>query len=63
VRAGAETVGRVTSGTWSPTLEKAIGMAYLPPGLAAAGSELTVDVRGRELPARVVELPFYKRPR
>jgi aminomethyltransferase len=63
VRAGGETVGRVTSGTWSPTLEKAIGMAYLPPGLAAAGSELAVDVRGRELPARAVELPFYKRPR
>ena len=63
LRAGGETVGRVTSGTWSPTLERAIGMVYLPPEAAAAGTELVVDVRGRELPARTVELPFYKRSR
>ncbi len=63
VKSGGREVGRVTSGTWSPTLEKAIGLAYLPPALAVPGTELTVDVRGRELPARVVEIPFYKRPR
>jgi aminomethyltransferase len=63
VRAGGETVGRVTSGTWSPTLEKAIGMAYVPPALAAPGAELAIEVRGKELPARVVPMPFYKRPR
>ena len=63
VRAGGEPAGRVTSGTWSPTLEKAIGMAYVPPALAEPGTELAIEVRGRELPARVVEMPFYKRPR
>jgi aminomethyltransferase len=57
------TVGAVTSGTWSPTYEKALGMAYVPPGLAAPGTALTIDVRGKALPAVVVEVPFYKRPR
>jgi len=56
-------VGDVTSGTWSPTFEKALGMAYVPSGLAAAGTPLTLDVRGRSLPAVVVETPFYRRSR
>ena len=38
-------------------------MAYLPPELAAVGTELEVDVRGRPLRARVVQRPFYKRPK
>jgi len=59
---GAE-VGAVTSGTFSPTLERALGMGYLPVGLAAPGTEIVIDVRGRELPARVVPLPFYRRAR
>jgi len=63
VLSGGETVGEVTSGTWSPTLEKAIGMAYVPPALAAPGTPLELDVRGRKLPAAVVELPFYRRPK
>jgi len=54
-------VGRVTSGTWSPTLEKALGMAYVPPALAAPGTTIEIEVRGRRLPAEVVELPFYRR--
>ncbi|HEY9420764.1 MAG TPA: glycine cleavage system aminomethyltransferase GcvT [Thermoanaerobaculia bacterium] len=57
------TVGVVTSGTWSPTFEKALGMAYVPPALASPGTALTLDVRGKEIPAVVVELPFYRRPR
>jgi aminomethyltransferase len=56
-------VGDVTSGTWSPTFEKALGMAYVPSALAATGTPLTLDVRGRSLPAVVVETPFYRRPR
>jgi aminomethyltransferase len=56
-------VGTVTSGTWSPTFEKALGMAYVPPKMAAPGAPLTLDVRGKPLPATVVELPFYRRPR
>ncbi len=54
-------VGRVTSGTWSPTFEKALGMAYVPVELSAPGARLGIDVRGRALPATVVELPFYRR--
>lgn len=54
-------VGRVTSGTYSPTLEKSIAMAYVPAAQAAPGTALTVDIRGQREPARVVKLPFYKR--
>ncbi|MGB3561661.1 MAG: glycine cleavage system aminomethyltransferase GcvT [Thermoanaerobaculia bacterium] len=54
-------VGEVTSGTWSPTFEKALGMAYLPHSLAEPETELALEVRGKLLTARVVELPFYKR--
>ncbi len=61
VRHGDREVGRVTSGTWSPTLEKAIGTAYVPVELADPGTELEIAVRKRRLPAVVVELPFYRR--
>ncbi len=54
-------VGRVTSGTFSPTFEKAIGMAYVPSELAGIGRELEIDRRGRRLAAVQVKLPFYKR--
>jgi aminomethyltransferase len=54
-------VGVVTSGTWSPTFEKALGMAYVGVDQAATGSALEIDVRGRRIPARVVDMPFYKR--
>ncbi len=56
-------VGEVTSGTWSPTFEKALGLAYVPPALAAAGTPLTLDVRGKTLAAKVVDTPFYRRAR
>jgi len=56
-------VGVVTSGTWSPTFEKALGMAYLPVALAEVGTAIEIDVRGRPLAARVAALPFYKRSR
>jgi aminomethyltransferase len=56
-------VGHVTSGTQAPFLKKAIGMAYLPMEQAVPGSEFDVDVSGRKVRARVVTLPFYKRPR
>lgn len=55
-------VGRVTSGTQSPTLGKALGMGFVPPALAEVGSEFAVDIRGKAVPARVVPRPFYKRP-
>jgi aminomethyltransferase len=61
VVAGDRRVGIVTSGTHTPFLKKAIGMAYVPTELAAPGTELNIDVRGRPSAARVVSLPFYKR--
>jgi aminomethyltransferase len=61
VIAGSETVGEVTSGTFSPTLEKPIAMAYVRPQWAPGGTELAVEIRGKLEPARVVPLPFYKR--
>ena len=63
VTAGDRTVGRVTSGTFAPTLNKALAMAYVAPSHAAAGTALAVDVRGKAEAAKVVPLPFYKRPK
>ena len=60
---GNEKAGRVTSGTQTPFLKKAIGMAYLPVEHTAADTEFEVDVRGRRARARVVPMPFYKRAR
>lgn len=54
--------GTVTSGTQTPFLKKAIGMAYVPAG-TAEGDEIEVDIRNRRAKARVVPMPFYKRPR
>lgn len=56
-------VGVVTSGTQTPFLRKAIGMAYVPPALKAPGTELEIDIRGRRAKAVVVPMPFYKRPK
>jgi len=60
---GDRRVGVVTSGTQTPFLKKAIGMAYVPTEMAAVGAEIDIDVRGRASRARVIPLPFYKRPR
>jgi aminomethyltransferase len=54
--------GRVTSGCPSPLLKKNIGMAYVPPADAAIGTEIGISIRGQSAPARIVALPFYKRP-
>jgi aminomethyltransferase len=58
---GDARAGRVTSGTQTPFLKKAIGMGYLPADRAAEGTELDIDIRGRRTRARVVPMPFYKR--
>ncbi|MEW5981711.1 MAG: glycine cleavage system aminomethyltransferase GcvT [Acidobacteriota bacterium] len=63
VFAGDRRVGHVTSGTQTPFLKKAIGMAYLPVDHTAPGTPIDIDVRGRRCRASVVPLPFYKRPR
>ena len=51
-------VGRVTSGGFSPSLNHPIAMAYVEAAAAASGLALTIDVRGKRLPARVVPMPF-----
>jgi aminomethyltransferase len=61
VTAGGSRVGEVTSGTQTPFLKRAIGMAYVPVALATQGTELSIDIRGRASKARVVPLPFYRR--
>lgn len=53
--------GEVTSGGYSPMLDAGIALAYVPAALAAPGTALTVDVRGRPKAATVVEKPIYKR--
>jgi aminomethyltransferase len=58
---GEEQVGRVTSGTFSPTLEKSIAMAYVAVDRSAPGARLDVDLRGKRVPTAVTALPFYKR--
>ena len=56
-----EGVGRVTSGTRTPFLERAVGLAYVPREMAEAGTGLEIEIRERPVEARVVSLPFYKR--
>jgi glycine cleavage system T protein (aminomethyltransferase) len=55
--------GVVTSGTFSPSLERGIGMAYLPPGSAEPGTRIEIDVRGSTRPATVVKKPIYSKER
>ncbi|MBS1942498.1 MAG: glycine cleavage system aminomethyltransferase GcvT [Bacteroidetes bacterium] len=59
VDAEGNVIGRVTSGTMSPSLQKPIGLAYVPKDLSAPGTELRIDVRGKVLKAVVVKTPFY----
>ncbi|HUP56061.1 MAG TPA: glycine cleavage T C-terminal barrel domain-containing protein, partial [Bdellovibrionota bacterium] len=58
---GSREVGVLTSGTQSPSLKQAIGIAYVDTSLSATGSRLTVDIRGVKIPAEVVPTPFYRR--
>ncbi len=58
---GEEQIGRVTSGTFSPTFERPIAMGYVKQTASALGTMLTVDIRGKEHTATVVPLPFYER--
>jgi aminomethyltransferase len=59
--ANGNVVGVVTSGTQSPSLEKAIGLGYVPTSMTALGTEVFILVRGKSLKAVVVSLPFYKK--
>jgi aminomethyltransferase len=59
---GSGEPGVVTSGTQTPTVGRALGLAYVPLAATSPGTRLLVDVRGKDLPAAVVPTPFYKRP-
>ena len=63
VLADGAVVGTVSSGSYSPTLERCIAMAFVDSAHAAPGTTLTVDIRGRSAAVTTVELPFYQRPR
>jgi len=54
-------IGRITTGTQSPTLGKALGLGYVPPEYASLGTQLSVVIRGVPVAAQVVPTPFYKR--
>jgi aminomethyltransferase len=55
--------GRVTSGSFGPTVQKSIGLGFVPPAHAAVGSRIAVEIRGRAVPAAVAKTPFYTRPK
>ncbi|HOC25932.1 MAG TPA: glycine cleavage system aminomethyltransferase GcvT [bacterium] len=61
IYSGGERVGVVTSGTFSPSLEKGIGTGYVPVELAAVGTPLEIEIRNSRMPATVCETPFYKK--
>ena len=63
IEQNGRTVGAVTSGTTSPTLGKIIAMGFVDAGLSEPGTDLKVDIRGVKTAARVVPLPFFKRPK
>ena len=63
LQAQGQEIGLVTSGTFGPTVNKTIAMGYVDPAYKAPGTEITVDIRGKQEAARVVTLPFYKRPK
>jgi aminomethyltransferase len=58
---GHEVVGVVTSGTQTPFLKKAIGLAMVPISRSAVGTPIQIDIRGRPVNAVVVPEPFYRR--
>ena len=60
VDGAGNTIGRVTSGTQSPTLNKAIGIGYVKPEFATAGAEIFIEIRDKKLKANVVKMPFLK---
>jgi len=61
VYVGAQKVSEVCSGTFSPFLKKPIGLAYLPIGATAIGTEFEVGIRDKMTRAKVIPTPFYKR--
>ena len=53
-------IGRVTSGTKSPSLGKSIALGYVSTEVAEIDHAIDVEIRGRKIPAKIVSLPFYR---
>ena len=60
---GDRDIGVVTSGTLSPTLGQSIAMGFVASEFTDIGTELEINLRGKRVAARVVKLPFYKKPK
>ncbi len=60
VNESGDEIGVVTSGTMGPSVQKAIGLGYVPTEMSAAGTEILIQVRNKQLKAQIVKLPFYK---
>ena len=60
ILSGGKEIGYVTSGTLSPSLNKGIALGYVKRAFAKAGTEVSVDIRGKAAPAEIVKPPFYK---
>jgi aminomethyltransferase len=56
-----EPIGIVTSGTLPPTINRPIGLGYVPTALSATGTAFEIEIRGKQIPAMVVKRPFYRR--
>ena len=61
VDANGNLIGKVTSGTMAPSLNKGIGLGYVTTSFAQEGSEIFIRIRKNDVPAKVVKLPFYKK--
>ena len=63
LRPERQVVGKITSGGFSPTLDRNIAMGYVQPRWSDPGQNLQIDIRGRLTKATVTTLPFYTRKR
>ena len=61
VKMGQAEIGWISSGTFSPTLQSSLGLAFLDSAKAVRGAEVKVLIRHKEYRAQVVQIPFYKR--
>jgi aminomethyltransferase len=60
-QASSAPIGEITSGNLSPLLQKGIGLGYVPLRYAEPGTPITIDIRGKAVPAQIVKTPFYRR--
>lgn len=61
IYSNGKTLGVVTSGNFSPTLRKGVGLGFIHPTYSTPGAEILIDIRGKVVLAMVVELPFYRK--